>query len=375
MKILLTGGGTGGHFYPLIAVAQEINNIVFAKKLVRAKLYFMSDRPYDRDLLLANDIIFVSAPSGKLRRYFAWQNLIDPFKLIAGIIIATWKMFWLYPDVVFSKGGYASLPALWAARLLRIPVFIHESDSRPGRTNRWSAKFAKRIAVSYPEAAGYFPEEKTAVTGNPLREGILHPVKKGAHKFLELPEDRPVILVLGGSLGAGKINETILEILPRLLNNYSVIHQTGPKHFNEIKNRSQVILADNENRAYYKPFDQLDDLALRMAAGAAGLIITRAGSVIFEIAYWQVPAIIIPIPETVSHDQRSNAFTYARSGGAWVIEENNLSASVLWSEIERFFATPTLAKEMVEGAKTFARPTAGRLIAEEIVNIALSHED
>lgn len=374
MKILLTGGGTGGHFYPLIAVAQEIKNIVYEKKLIEAKIYYMSDSPYDTDMLLANNISFIKIPAGKMRRYFSLKNIFDPFKTVWGIFRAIYKLFIIYPDVVFSKGGYASLPALWAARLLRIPIFIHESDSHPGRTNLWSAKFAQRIALSYPEAMPYFPTEKTAVTGNPIRKEILYPVKEGAHKFLELEDNRPTILIIGGSQGAVNINNTILDILPQLVEKYQIIHQTGKANWEEVRNRSQVILAENKNVGHYKLFPYLNDLAMRMAAGASDLVITRAGSIVFEIAYWEIPSIVIPIPKSISHDQYTNAFTYARSGGAIVIEENNLTASVLLSEINRLLENPTLLNEMKIGARSFTKPNAGRVIAEEIVKIALKHE-
>lgn len=374
MKILLTGGGSGGHFYPLIAVAQEIKNIIYEKKLIEAKIYYMSDDPYDLNMLSSNNISFIKIRAGKIRRYFSIKNFFDPLKTLWGIVIAIWRVFIIYPDVVFSKGGYASLPALWAARLFRIPVFIHESDSHPGRANLWAAKFAQRIALSYPEAMSYFPVAKTAVTGNPIRKEILYPVKEGAHKFLELNTQDPVILIIGGSQGAVNINNTVLEILPQLIEKYQIIHQTGQANWLEVKNRSQVILTDNKNSDRYKPFPYLNDLALRMAAGAADLVITRAGSVIFEIAYWEIPSIIIPIPKNVSHDQYSNAFTYARSGGAIVIEENNLTASVLLSEVNRLLENAVLLAEMKAGARTFTKPNAGRVIAEEIVKIALKHE-
>ena len=374
MKILLTGGGTGGHFYPLIAVAQEIKNIIYEQKLIEAKIYYMSDDPYDLEMLRGNDITFIKIRAGKIRRYFSLRNFIDPFKTIWGVVMAIGKLFVIYPDVVFSKGGYASFPALWAARLLRIPVFIHESDSHPGRANLWAGKFARRIALSYPEAMNYFPSEKTAVTGNPIRKEILYPVKEGAHKFLELSPQKPVILVIGGSQGSVNINNTILDILPQLVEKYQIIHQTGKANWQEIKSRSQVILTDNKNSLNYKPFPYLNDLALRMAAGATDLVITRAGSVIFEIAYWEIPSIIIPIPKNVSHDQYTNAFTYARSGGAVVIEENNLTSSVLLSEINRLLEDPILLAEMKAGTRTFTKPNAGRVIAEEIVKIALKHE-
>lgn len=374
MKILLTGGGTGGHFYPIIAVTQAIKEEVVQNKLVTPELYFMSTDPYDPNLLLESGLIFIPAKAGKLRRYFSLRNLTDSLTTIFGIIQAVWQMYLIYPDVVFGKGGYASFPAMFAARLLRIPVVIHESDSHPGRVNLWAAKFAKRIALSYPEALKYFPKDKTAVTGNPLREEVKNPIKNGAREFLDLEPEVPVIMVLGGSQGSAKINNIVLENLPELLNQYIIIHQVGAGNYAEIKERSELILAAHPHRTRYKMYDFLNPTALRMAAGVAELVISRAGSTIFEIAIWGVPSIIIPIPQNISHDQYDNAFTYARAGGAVVVEEKNLTPSILLSEVERLMSNSRLREEMSAGAKSYARPEAARLIAEEILKLALQHE-
>lgn len=374
MRIGLTGGGTGGHFYPIISVVEEIQKISEEERLVLPQYTYYADTPYNDRLLFENRITYVHIPAGKWRRYFAIQNYLDIFKTLAGIVKAIIKLFSEYPDVLFSKGGYASFPAVFAARLLRIPLVIHESDSTPGRVNRWAAKYATRIAVSYPDAFAFFPEGKTAVTGNPIRAGIQHPMKVGAHEFLDLDPNFPTILVLGGSQGAQKINDIILDILPDLLTHYQVVHQVGRKNLHGVKERADYLLTDNALSKRYKLFDYLNDAALRMAAGAATLIISRAGSAIFEIAQWGVPSIIIPIPESISHDQVSNAFTYARFGGAVVMEENNLTANVLTSEINRLLGNPTLLAKMAEGAKSFARPDAARAIARELIQICLSHE-
>ncbi len=374
MKILLTGGGTGGHFNPLIAVAQEINLIAKERKLVPPQLYYFANTPYDERLLFENNITFSHIPAGKVRRYFSILNFFDGFRTLWGIIRATWKVYLLYPDVVFSKGGYASFPILVAARILRIPVVIHESDSRPGRVNRWSGKFARRVAVSYPEALKFFPATKTAVTGNPLRQELLRPIHTGAHEFLALTPELPIIFITGGSQGAQTINDTVLAILPELVKHTQIIHQVGAQNLEEVTKRSGLVLpADMHGR--YKVFDYLNESSLRMVAGVAKLVISRAGSAMFEFAVWSLPAIIIPIPESISHDQRTNAFTYARSGGATVIEQENLTPSVLLSEILRILGDVRVQEEMKRGAKTFARPEAGRLIAEAILELGLEHEE
>src|ERR1035437_8447355 len=218
MKIVFAGGGTGGHFYPIISVAQKVNKIIDEEHIIGAKLYYFSDSPYDKEMLLQNGLLYEEVSSGKMRTYFSFRNFLDLFKIFFGTINAIFKMFSIYPDVVFGKGGYASFPTIFAARILRIPVVIHESDSAPGRVNAWAGRFAKRIAISYPSAADSFKKaSETAViafTGSPVRKEVATPLTNGAHEFLNLEDQTPVIVVLGGSQGASYINDTILDALP-----------------------------------------------------------------------------------------------------------------------------------------------------------------
>ena len=376
MKILFTGGGTGGHFYPIIAIAQAIRHKVNETKILPPQFYFMSPTKYNARALFDNEIEYIGVPTGKMRRYFSILNFTDVFKTIYGVISATMSMFSIYPDVVFGKGGYASFPALFAARILRIPVIIHESDSKPGRVNAWAAKFAKKIAVSYPEAAQYFKNQKdrVAYTGNPIRAEIAQPLTNGAHEFLKLEQEVPVVLILGGSQGSATINDTILSSLPELLNRYQVIHQTGKKNIEEIQSTAGVILKDHPYAYRYHPFDYLNELALRMSAGVADVVISRAGSTIFEIAAWGTPSILIPLPATISHDQITNAFAYAKTGAALVIEENNLSSHILIEEIERIHGSASITAAMKEHAKQFARLDSASVIGDAILSIALEHE-
>ena len=377
MKILLTGGGSGGHFYPLVAVAEEINKIVKEERLLPVQLYYMSDSPHDPNMLLENNIEFIKISAGKARRYFSISNVFDFFKTVSGVISALVKVFNLYPDVIFSKGAYSSFPVLVAARLLNIPLFIHESDSVPGRTNLWAGKFAKRIAVSYPEASNFFDSSRVAFTGNPIRNNIeFTQTKKNAKQFLNLKEEIPVIIILGGSLGARIINEQIISILPQLVEKYYVIHQTGKNNIKEIIGVADVVLANNKNKDRYRPFDYLDSLNMSMASGAADLVVSRAGSTIFEIANWGLPSIIIPITDSNGDHQRKNAYYYSRtSGGAIVIEEINLSPNILLSEINRLLDNQDLLKKMSEGAKNFVKVDAAKLIAKEILSLGLKHEN
>ena len=375
MKILFTGGGTGGHFYPIIAVAEAINDEVRERKLIEPQLYFASVDPYDNEMLLANNITFVRTTAGKMRNYFSLLNFFDLFKTGWGVVRSMLRVFFLYPDVVFGKGGYASFPTLLAAKLFRIPVVIHESDAEPGKVNRWAGTFATKIAVSYPDASVFFPKERVAYTGNPVRKAALVPSREGAHEFLHLKRELPILLVLGGSLGSQAINEVLLAALPQLLQKYQIVHQTGEQHIKEVEGRAKVVMGDSPLLERYKPYGYLNDLAMRMSAGVANLVISRAGSTIFEIAGWGIPSIIIPIPEPVSHDQVKNAFAYARAGGCSVIEQNNLTPGLLTSEVNHILENEELKRKMSNAARTFARADAAKLIANALLDIGLSHEE
>lgn len=374
MKILLTGGGTGGHFYPIIAVAQAIRKVAAETKLIDVRLYYMAPQPYDRQLLFDTRMTFVHNSAGKFRRYFSLANFFDLFRTGWGLLTALWSLYFIFPDIVFGKGGYVSFPVLWAARFLGIPVIIHESDSVPGRMNRWAGRFATRVAVSYPEATKFFSVDKVAVTGNPIRQELLYPVHDGAREFLSLAPALPVILVLGGSQGALRINEYIINALPQLVEKYQIIHQTGIVHFQKTKGLASVVLGGSAHKDRYKPFADFDVLALRMAAGVADIVITRAGSTLFEIAAWGLPAIIIPITDSNGDHQRQNAYNYARTGAAIVIEENNLSTNILVSEVNKLMSQPAERETMKKAATDFARTDAAELIAKEIIGLALAHE-
>lgn len=374
MRILFTGGGTGGHFYPIIAVAEELKSLIKEKRLLEAELFYMAPTPYSESTLFELGITYKKVSAGKIRRYFSILNFFDLFRTLWGSLSALYKVYRLYPDVVFGKGGYASFPVLFGAKILGIPVVIHESDTVPGKVNLWAGKFAERVAVSWADAVKYFPSGKTAHTGNPIRKDIREPITAGAREYLKIEEDLPVILVLGGSQGAEAINEVVIESLPKLLEKYIVIHQTGKKNFSSAKATGDAVLYQSTHKDRYKPIDYISPLTLRMAAGVASVIISRAGSTIFEIASWGKPSIIIPIKDSNGDHQKINAFSYARAGACEVIEENNLTTNILQAEIERLVNNQELREKMIASAKTFDKPDAAKSVAEEILKIALSHE-
>ncbi len=375
MKIVFTGGGTGGHFYPIIAITQKVNQIISHEHILGAQLFYISDGPYDKKMLVENDLIYEQISAGKMRTYFSFKNFSDIFKTFFGIINAIFKLFSIYPDVVFGKGGYASFPVIFAARILRIPVIIHESDSVPGRVNVWAGHFAKKIAISFPEAMEYFPKEKTAWVGQPILTEVEHPAsRKEALDYFKLEESVPTIFIIGGSQGAELINNTVLDALPRLIKNYQIIHHTGIKNFTTVSGQAEVALMDDKHKSRYLPISYLNSLQMKMAAGAASIIVSRAGSTISEIASWGVPSIVIPITTTNGDHQRKNAFSYARAGACSVIEEANMTANILNGEIERILNDKVGYERMIQNAKAFSKPGAAEKIARELVDIALSHE-
>lgn len=378
MTIAFTGGGTGGHFYPIIAIVEALDDIVRERRLVAPKLYYLAPSSFDQKALFENGITYVAIPAGKMRRYSSLRNATDSLATFIGTLWALIALFRLYPDVVVSKGGYGSVPTTLAARILGIPVVVHESDAKPGRANLFAAKFAEKIAISFESAAKYFPEKvqnKIARTGIPIRKALTRVEREGARQYLGLETGVPTILIFGGSQGSAKINETVLSSLPELVSFANLIHQTGQAHFKNVEAVAQVILTKNPHAGRYHPVNYLSEVSLQRAAGVADLVVSRAGAnSIAEIGLWKKPAILIPIPESVSHDQRTNAYAYARTGAAVVLEEENLTPHLLVSEIQHILGDPELAKRMGASAEGFTDPDASHILAEQILAIALAHE-
>lgn len=374
MKIVFTGGGTGGHFYPIIAVAQKLNQLLIREKIANVEMYYLSTEPYNEQLLIDNKIIFKPVTAGKRRTYFSVQNFFDIFKTGWGVVKSIFQMFAIYPDVVFSKGGFASFPTLFAARLFRIPVIIHESDSAPGRVNAWAGKFAQKIALSYADAAQFFPSGRTALTGNPIREDVLRSSGKDAFKELGLDPNIPVLLVLGGSQGAQIINSQMETLAVKLVEKYQVVHQVGEANVAEVETTVKGLLGRNPNASRYHIYGYMDSETMKLASEAATAVVSRAGSAIFEIAAWELPTILIPITESNADHQRKNAFAYARAGGAVVIEEANLGPNILFSEIENLMEDKNKRATMKASAKAFARTDAAEKIAEQIVAVLMRHQ-
>lgn len=373
MRIVFVGGGTGGHFYPLMAVAEALRDRNQAEGR-GSQLYYMGPEAYSQESLDALSIKFVHCPAGKRRNYFSILNYLDIFKVAFGVVVAFFKLLLLYPDAVMSKGGYTSVPVVIAASLLRIPIVIHESDAVPGKANKIAARFAQTIAIAYPEVAEYFKKKKVINSGMPIRRALKERLPD-PYSTLGINKDRPVILVTGGSSGAERLNNFVLAALPRLLEKYAVVHQVGDQNVEKVSSTASTLFTDQSVLDHYYVFGHLSQAKFAAALQAANIVVTRAGSTtLFEIALNQKPSIVVPIPEDVSRDQRSNAYAYARVTGAVVLEEHNLSDDILTAEIERILNDQTVYGEMIEGTKSLTVGDAAYTLADALIDIGKGHE-
>ncbi len=367
--MVFVGGGTGGHFYPLIGVAEKLS--AKAKADTDLTFYYFGPQAYDPEALAQVSMQHSYCPAGKLRRYFSWRNLTDFFRTVVGVLVAFFKLLWLYPDVIFSKGGYTSLPVVLAGWLLRIPIVVHESDSKPGLANKLAAPLAHRIIVAYKDTVKFFPERKTELLGIPARSAFFLPAKPEA---LGINQSQPLIFVTGGSLGAERINDLILKSLDKLLPDYTILHQTGTTHEELVKQTAIGLFHDASRLDDYHVRGYLGADEFNTALSLATIVISRSGSTtIHQIALKGKPSILIPIPEDVSHDQRSNAYAYAACGAASVIEEGNLTDNLLKAEIDRIVGDANLYQEMGLAAASFAKPDAAERVADELLEIIYEH--
>lgn len=365
MRIVLTGGVSGGHIIPLITVAKKIK-----EKNLGAEFLFIGPRKkMEEDLMSAAQIPIKGIATGKLRRYFSWLNFIDVFRIPFGIVQALGLLLWYMPDVIFSKGGSASLPVVLVGWLYRIPIMIHESDANPGLANSMLGKFATRVAVSYPSTESYFPAEQVVLTGAPLRADINQGEAQKAREMFSLTESKKTIFVWGGSQGAQVINNKIIEILPDLLHKYQIIHQTGEKNLEAVKHIAGELGIKAGHEGYY-PVAFIGE-ELKDILAVSDIIISRAGSSsISEIAANGKPAIIIPLEHSGNDHQRMNAYAVAKVGGCIVLEESNLGNNMLKSKIDEIANDDALSLKLGTNIKNFFyHPDAVDRLVEGILSM------
>jgi UDP-N-acetylglucosamine--N-acetylmuramyl-(pentapeptide) pyrophosphoryl-undecaprenol N-acetylglucosamine transferase len=369
-KILFTGGGTAGHVYPIVAIVREIRRLGW-------EIQFSYIGPKDEfgEILLSQEGVKIKTVlAGKIRRYVNWksclQNLADIlFKTPLGFLQAFFYVLFSNPNLILSKGGYGSLSTVFWGWIFRKPVFLHESDVIPGLCNRFMSKLASVVFVSFPiSQTEYFPEKKMISTGNPIRKEILRGSKEKAKELFSLTGEKPIIFVMGGSQGAQKINDMILAILPQILTDFELIHQTGEKNFKQVQAESKVVIT-KELEKYYHPFDFLKEIELREAYATSDLILSRAGSgAIFEIAACQKPSILIPMAVSAQDHQVKNAYAYSQYGACIVMEEPNLTPHFFLEKLKYLFSHPEDLEKMRKAAGDFAKPDSARNVAEYILN-------
>lgn len=381
MKVLFTGGGTGGHVFPIIAVVREIRKLQFSvPEKEKLKLFYIGPKdPFGEIFLSQEEIKVKSVLAGKVRRYLTspalLQNFIDIFfKVPVGIFQSLFYIFFLGPDLIFSKGGYGSIPVVFAGWIFGVPIFLHESDVAPGLANKILGRFSTLIFVSFPKTE-YFSTSKTALVSNPIRRELLEGSEKEAKRIFRLKkeENRPLILILGGSQGAQRINDLVLNILPEFLKDFEVIHQCGEKNFKQVRVETDIIMKKNkEQQKYYHLYPFLREGEIKHAYRVCDLVVCRAGSAsIFEISAFGKPSILIPLPEAAQNHQIQNATAYAQEGAAIIIEETNLTPHFFLSRLKSLFSRPEDLIKMQEGAIQFSKPEAAKRIAQNIIDYLL----
>lgn len=370
MKILLTGGGTGGHIIPLLAVVSELEKICAQGKIAKTEFMLITTTSgFNKNISNAGIRVKI-IKAGKLRRYFSLENLIDMFKIPVGIIQSLYYINQFKPDVVFSKGGFASVPPVMAARILKIPILTHESDVIPGLANKIISFFATKIFVSFEDTKSRFPNRKVIVTGNPVRKDIFNGNKEQAMVFFGFKENIPTVLIFGGSQGAQKLNEVILKSLSDILKKCQVIHICGIKSYEDTKKTAQKLgFSDNKG---YKVYSYLNE-KMKDAFALADVVVARAGAnSLAEIIALAKPSIIIPLSTSANNHQLQNAEFFAKKGIITAIKEDDLSPDNLTNEI--FSLLPEKGKnvEIKENMRKYNLSTTGRaveIIAKEIMKL------
>jgi UDP-N-acetylglucosamine--N-acetylmuramyl-(pentapeptide) pyrophosphoryl-undecaprenol N-acetylglucosamine transferase len=324
--LVLTGGGTAGHVMPHIAMLQTYVDAGF-------RLAYIGSDGIEKSLIESQKepISFHQIQVGKLRRYISLKNVTDVFRIVIGFLQSLIILRKLRPALVFSKGGFVSVPVAYAAKLLGIPIVSHESDLTPGLANKLITPIASKLLYSFPESKPYLPEARSQLVGIPVRQKLLEGDKNRARDFLGFgAEQKPTILVMGGSLGAQKINETLLEILPKLVERYQLVHVTG---------KGKKI---DFSHANYRGFEFLNE-ELGDVMALCDLVISRAGAnSIFEFLALKKPMILIPLEAGSRGDQIQNANCFQKMGVARVVREAELGKSKLLEMIEQSLADASM---------------------------------
>ena len=351
-RIVLTGGGTAGHVTPNIALIPSLKEAGFDIH------YIGSYEGMEKSLIGDCSIPYHGIATGKLRRYFSLKNFTDPFRVIKGFSEANRIIKELKPSIVFSKGGFVSVPVVWAAKKNHVPVIIHESDMTPGLANKLSFSAAAKICCNFPETVGTLPKEKAVLTGSPIRAELMQGDASAAAKICGFEDpQKPVIMVVGGSLGAASVNNIIRKILPRLTEKFNVLHLCGKGKLDE----SLAGMKGYYQMEYAK--DEMKDLF-----AYSDIVVSRAGAnAICEFLALHKPNLLIPLPASASRgDQLLNAESFRKQGFSLVLDEDkDLTEDSLYETICRLYdERENYSRAMAESSQTDAVSVVTKLIEE-----------
>ncbi|MBR4935500.1 MAG: undecaprenyldiphospho-muramoylpentapeptide beta-N-acetylglucosaminyltransferase [Anaerotignum sp.] len=334
-KILLTGGGTAGHVTPNLAL------LPYLKAEGYEIVYIGSQNGIERTLIEAEGIPYYGISTGKLRRYLSKENLKDMFRVVKGIAEAKKLIKQLKPDLVFSKGGFVAVPVVLGAKSNNVPVIIHESDITPGLANKIAMPSARVVCSTFPETLQYVPKGKGVHTGTPIRKELFEGDRQKGLEACGFTGEKPVLLMMGGSLGAVKLNNCLREILPELVKTFDIIHLCGKGHLDE----------SLQNRTDYKQFEYVSD-GLNDLFAAADFIVSRAGSnSISEFLALKKPHLLIPLSARASRgDQILNAASFEKQGFAKVLDEDEMTAESMKAGIFELYENKDKYVAAMEGA-------------------------
>lgn len=371
MRVLVSGGGTGGHVYPALAVAIQLRMEYDAEVL-----FLGSDDGLETELVPAAGFRLATVQAGKLRRYIAWETVTGILRVPVGMWQAINIVRAFRPQVAFTSGGYVAVPAGLAARLNGVPLLMHQQDVPPNLSNRLVAPLATRISVAFADSLAYFPARKTLQLGNPIREAMLDVrsvAPQEARGTLGFEKDAPLLLVTGGSQGARHLNQVVCQALPELLEYCQVLQISGKELFNETRELADAMLTnlDEATRRRYRLAAYLN-AEMPVALQAAELVLCRSGaSTLSELAALGKPSILVPLPPAIgSSPQEANAAMFGREQAAEVIKDSDLKPEILVERVKYIISSVTRIESMTNAVRSFAKPLATQEIAAEIVKIA-----
>jgi UDP-N-acetylglucosamine--N-acetylmuramyl-(pentapeptide) pyrophosphoryl-undecaprenol N-acetylglucosamine transferase len=369
-RVLMVGGGSGGHVYPLVAIARALK-----RQRPDTDVILMGDGPYVSRAAKEAGVRSSSIIAPKLRRYASAANILDTLLIPVALAQSLLKLLWYMPDVVLAKGGYTCAFPTFAARLYMIPVYLHESDAIPGLANRILARRSKLVFTSFQTADDTLKQlgRTTALVGNPFRAELCCVERAAAHAALKLDPAKKTILIIGGSQGAQQLNDIVLNDIVRLVQKgYNLIHQAGDRNFKDVQKAIQQYMQEGKDSyapliaAQYRVYPFLSEGELAAAYGAADVAISRASAgVVTELAYLGKPMVLVPLPGSANDHQAANAAELARYGAA-VVDGVNATPSLVLSQVERLL-DPAVAADVSARLKTFVKSDAAEKIASVLL--------